>query len=60
MVRTPIQVCLLREVILRVAVRINGVIQLLVGQKRQDELVIRVEQAPKPLLMLNMMNLYHH
>ena len=54
---TPVKVGLLRELVLRVAVSVDGVIQLLVGKERQDEIVVRLEQAPEPLLVLHMMNL---
>ena len=55
---TPVQVGLLRELVIRVAIGVDGVIQLLIRKERQDEIVVRLEQASKPLLMRHMMDLH--
>jgi len=43
--------------IIRVTVGINGAIELLESHKRSDKLVVGVQQAPKPLLRVDKMDL---
>lgn len=47
---TAIQVRLLSQLVVRVAVGVNRAIQLLECHERRDELVVGVEQAAEPLL----------
>lgn len=58
-IRTPIQVRLLSQLVVRVAVRINRLIHLLVGHQSMDKLVVCMQQAAQPLFVLDVVNLVH-
>lgn len=51
---------LLGEVVVRVAVGVEGLVQLLKRHEGVDELVVGVEQAAEPLLTFNVVNLARH
>lgn len=54
---TVVDVRLLSDVIIGVAVSVNRAIKLLVGHEGVDELVVGVEQAAQPLLVLDIVDL---
>ncbi len=58
--RTSVEVRLLGNLIVRVAVGVNGLVELLIRHERVDELVVGVEQAVEPLFVLNVVNLTSH
>ena len=54
---TSIEMRLLGQLVVRIAVGIEGVVQLLKRHERVDELVVGMKQAPKPLLAFDIVNL---
>src|SRR6266566_2470641 len=56
-VLTAIHVSLFRQVVLRVAVGVDGAIKLLKGHQGRDQLIVGMQKAPKPLLGLDMVDL---
>lgn len=57
---TSVHMRLLRQLIIRVTVRVNRAVQLLECHERHDELIVGVQQAAKPLFGFDMMNLITH
>lgn len=47
---TSVEVRLLGQLVVRVAVGVDGAVELLKGHKRLDQLVVGVEEAAQPLL----------
>lgn len=54
---TSVQVRLFGNLVVRVAVGVNGLIELLVRHERVDKLIVGMQQATQPLLMLDVVNL---
>jgi len=54
---TSIPVGLFGKLVFRVAVGVNGAVQLLKCHESQHELVVGVEETTQPLLVLDIMNL---
>lgn len=54
---TSVEMSLLRKVIIRVRVRVDGPIKLLKGHESSDKLVVGVQKAAEPLLRLDMIDL---
>lgn len=48
---------LLGDLVVRVAVGVDGLVELLVRHERVDELVVGVQQAAEPLLVFDVVNL---
>jgi hypothetical protein len=48
---------LLCEFIVRVAVGVHGLVELLKGHEGVNQLIVGVEQRPQPLLVIDVMNL---
>lgn len=49
---------LLGNLIIRIAVRVNRLIKLLIRHERMHKLIVGVQQATEPLLMLYIVNLF--
>jgi len=56
-VLTLVQMCLLRQFIIRIAISINRSIQLLERHKCSDKFIVSVEKCSKPLFRLHMLDL---
>jgi hypothetical protein len=55
---TSIKMSLLGKFVIRITVRVNGTIELFERHESMDKLIIGMKQSSKPLLFLNMMDLY--
>lgn len=50
--------CLFGEFVIGVTVCINGAVQLLKCHERGDELVVSLDEGPKPFFGFDILNLY--
>jgi hypothetical protein len=54
---TAVQVSLFGNLVVRIAIGVNGAIHLFERHKSMDELIVCVEKSAEPLFVLNMVNL---